>query len=335
MSKKMASSFMLAFLASTLLSFTFGIADETVGAVIAEGVSLLKTEKWAANDYFEIAEHRRVCEAIELGQIDAIEALIRSGIDINTPGKDGMTFLMWAYAADQFEAFSRLLKLGADPDQAMKISIRSESTKFRRPKPGDCLTIIVFAEAQEKWRSAVVEAGGDLNAINAEDHMTVLLAAGGRQSDSLAVTREIVCRNGIDLNLRDQFGLNALMYSAMRGDYECSVLLIEAGASVDCYDNDHQQLIDQVARRWINLRRRWEEQPLFKQVWLNDKTQRPAFEKLVFLLSERGFDLQTAMLGVMREKEMIDGIPYYEWRRRKRGHLNVECPGVSNASDVD
>lgn len=333
MFKKMASSFTLTFVASTLLSFACAIADETVGAGSAEGGSLLKTEKWAASDYFEVAAHRRVCEAIELGQIDAIEALIQSGIDVNASGKDGMTFLMWAYAANQIEAFSRLLKLGADPDQSMKISLRSEQTKHRRPKPGDCVTIVVFAEAQEKWRSVVVEAGGNLNAINAEDHMTVLLAAGGRQSDSLAVTREIICRNGIDLNFRDQFGLNALMYSAMRGDYECSVLLIEAGASVDCYDNDHQQLIDQVARRWINLRRRWEEQPLFKQVWLDDKTQRPAFEKLVFLLSERGFDLQTAMLGVMREKEMIDGVPYYEWRRRKRGHMDAGCPGLSNASD--
>ncbi len=333
MSKKMVLSFVLTFLASTLLSSTGGTADEKVDAVSTKGASLLKIEKWAARDYFESAEHQRICEAIELGQIDIIETMIRSGIDVNIPGKDGMTFLMWAYAADQFDVFSRLLKLGADPDQTMKINVRSEQMKFRRPKPGDCVTIIVFAEAQEKWRSAVVEAGGDLNALNVEDRLTVLLAAGGRQSESLTVTREIICRDGIDLNFRDQFGRNALMYSAMRGDYECAVLLIEAGASLDCYDNDHQQLIDQVARRWINLRRRWEEQPLFKQVWLDDKVQRPAFEKLVFLLSERGFDLQTAMLGVMREKEMIDGFPYYEWRRRKRGHMEVGCPGLSNASD--
>jgi hypothetical protein len=137
----------------------------------------------------------------------------------------------------------------------------------------------------------------------------------------------------VDLNFQDEFGMTAAMDALMGGDYERVTMIVEAGASVDCYDGIHQQLIDKVARRWVNMRRRWEEEPELKQVWLDDKVYRPAFEKLVFLLSERGFDLQTAMLGVMREKEMIDGVPYYEWRRRKRGHMDAGCPGLSNASD--
>lgn len=310
-----------------------GWCDETTRPDKSDPVNILLEEGWVPADYFPDGIYRQCCEAIAKGNTEVLEKLSADGLDVNFRGKDGMTLLMWSFASGQFESFDKLLALGADPNQSMEVELKSPKLQNMRPMRGDCMTIVIFGEASKPWRKSLLEHGGNINAVNSTLRVSVLMVAGRRNRERTEATREILEKGPVDLNFQDEFGMTAAMDALMGGDYERVTMIVEAGASVDCYDGIHQQLIDKVARRWVNMRRRWEEEPELKQVWLDDKVYRPAFEKLVFLLSERGFDLQTAMLGVMREKEMIDGVPYYEWRRRKRGHMDAGCPGLSNASD--
>ena len=50
------------------------------------------------------------------GNLDEIDRLVSSGVDLNARGKNGMTVLLWAMQAENKKAFKRLLEHGADPN---------------------------------------------------------------------------------------------------------------------------------------------------------------------------------------------------------------------------
>ncbi|HBE69505.1 MAG TPA: hypothetical protein DDW52_15275 [Planctomycetaceae bacterium] len=70
---------------------------------------------WEAETYFEDGGVVELCDAIERNNLDEVERLIASGVDVNALGRGGMTPLVWAFPDGKFERFELLLKHGADP----------------------------------------------------------------------------------------------------------------------------------------------------------------------------------------------------------------------------
>ena len=310
--------------------------EATASKTVAEenlGRKLQVIEGWSAKQFFEAGDYQAMCSAIEKGDLKAIEDAAAKGLNLNTAGKDGMTLLMWAYATDQFEAFEKLLVLGADPNQVLQVGLKAKELKYVRPKPGDNITIVVFADAPERWWKAVVNNRGNLNSDNPLEKASVLTVAVLRKNENRKAAMFVVATKGVNLNYQDQFGRTPAMNLLMGGEYELAAKTLEAGASADCYNDWHEQLIDQVARRRISRQESWEEAPESKKAWEDDKRDRPAFERLVLLLAERGYDLTTALVSASRANEKIRGVPYFQWRREQRGHMGAPCPGLSTVVD--
>jgi hypothetical protein len=107
-----------------------------------------------------------------------------------------------------------------------------------------------------------------------------------------------------------------------------AAIILEAGASADCYNERHEQLIDIMASNWVAMKRQHAESPLHKESWETSRWK-VAWEKLVVLLSERGYDLKTSSEEISHRNETVDGMPYLKWRRMQRGHLDFVCGGTT------
>jgi ankyrin repeat protein len=71
--------------------------------------------KAQASDYFE-GPLLQAGQAIERGDVPALQALQRQGVNFNTPGKQGMTLMWLAIARKQPEMVTALVRLGVEPD---------------------------------------------------------------------------------------------------------------------------------------------------------------------------------------------------------------------------
>ena len=74
----------------------------------------------AASEKAEMSEQELAQSSIHLaarlGDLEAIEGHLESGVEVDQPGEGGMTPLMHAIVTDQLEAAELLLQRGADPD---------------------------------------------------------------------------------------------------------------------------------------------------------------------------------------------------------------------------
>ena len=91
---------------------------------------------WKAEDYFTDPKVIALCHAIEANDLAKIDRQIAAGADVNANGKDGMTPLLWAFADNKLERFSKLLEHGADPN----VFIQSDLNTHGGFHPGDTVT---------------------------------------------------------------------------------------------------------------------------------------------------------------------------------------------------
>ncbi|MDO4628369.1 MAG: ankyrin repeat domain-containing protein [Planctomycetia bacterium] len=81
---------------------------------------------WEADKIFEDKQVLELAHAIQKNNIPKIKKLVADGVNVNTTGKDGMTPLYYAIAAED-ETFRCLLELGANPWLPSLESCDSES----------------------------------------------------------------------------------------------------------------------------------------------------------------------------------------------------------------
>ena len=70
--------------------------------------------------YFSAEKDIEVCQAISDNNLKRLRDLLTDIPDINSTGKDGVTFLFWAWMVNNLDAFKILLDVGADPDATVK-----------------------------------------------------------------------------------------------------------------------------------------------------------------------------------------------------------------------
>jgi len=84
--------------------------------------------KWNAKDFFDDPKAIELADAIEINDLKEIQRLIDEGADVNAPGKDGMTLLLWAMPDANLERFKLLLESGADPAVTMKSNFNASAS---------------------------------------------------------------------------------------------------------------------------------------------------------------------------------------------------------------
>lgn len=156
----------------------------------------------------------RVANAASQGDRDAVAALIKQKVDVNTAQGDGMTALHWATFKDDLVLTKMLLAAGAN----VKVTTRNGAITplNMAAKNGNAAMV-----------SALLKAGAGVTEVTAEG-MTPLMAAALSGSVD---TAKVLLDAGADVNAREKaHSQTALMFAAAEGRADVIKLLASRGA---------------------------------------------------------------------------------------------------------
>ena len=156
----------------------------------------------------------QIADAVEHRDTDAVHALLKQHVNVNTAQPDGSTALHWAAHWNDLETVNLLLRAGAN----VKVANRYGATPL--------------SEAASVGNAAMIEAllkaGADAKALTTFDGETVLMTA-ARAGNADAV--KILLDHGADVNARENYkGQTALMWAAAEGHPDVVKLLLAHGA---------------------------------------------------------------------------------------------------------
>jgi len=184
------------------------------------------------------------------GDLEFVQTLIKSGIDINRIDQEGFTPLMMATSENQAEIVSYLLKNGADVNlvsggwtalieaadqgslESMKLLIDA-GAEVNYYAGMSSPTAITMAASEGKLESLklLIDNGADINGYG-KSMAPLHIAAEENKTD---VIDYLVSKN-VKVNNRDASGRTALMYAAAEGNKQAVIKLIEAGADISMVD---------------------------------------------------------------------------------------------------
>jgi ankyrin repeat protein len=187
-----------------------------------------------------------------------VQALLKTGADVNQMLADGSTALHWAVRWDDAALVSQLLRAGARVDAANRVGatplwmacasgnavvaealLKAGADAKARALGGEPLLMTAVQSGNLAIVRALLDRGADVNAAEPRLGQTALMwAAGGRKTDA-AIVRELVTR-GARLDSRSAGGLTPLLFAVREGDVDAVDALIAAGADV----NDRARLAD-------------------------------------------------------------------------------------------
>jgi len=224
---------------------------------------------WTPLDYARLGKLKDIIElfsvkitslhqAVQLGDLAIVKALLKQGADVNVQNKAGDTPL---HCATQprgigLEIIELLITKGADVNAKNNDGKTPLDLAVTRNRPAiaklliekgaavSTIHIAALAGNLEKVRS-FIEAGTDVNAKD-ESGMTPLLRAVSREH---AAVVKFLVDNGADLNTGDKWGYVPLVYALWHTDSETVKLLIAKGADVNAKNNDGKTPLDLAVTR--------------------------------------------------------------------------------------
>ncbi len=244
--------------------------------------------KWNAEVFFTDPQVVELCEAIEADDIEEIDRLIASGVDINSTGKGNMTPLLWAFPDDHLQAFEKLMKHGADPNVVIDPQLIPPQNAFY---PKDSVTQIVCRSEKQKYFDLVFENGGDPDFPGwfGDSPIFAVIQYGPYKK----VRIEKLLQVGADIDRTSNNGSTAVMVATRwGGQYDIALQLLEAGADYQIYDR-FAKLIHTVAS---------EE----KRALSSSETKQKKYWQLVKWLEDHGESIAAAKVDQARWKKWIE-----------------------------
>ena len=208
----------------------------------------------------------RLVTAVRGRNADAIDALLREGVDVNVPQADGATPLAWAVHWDDDDLTGRLLDAGADVNAANDYGVtplalaclnRSVAMVDRllaagadpavAQANGETPLMTAARTGHPDIAARLIAAGADVDARTAGSEQTALMwaAAGGHTE----VVRALIAA-GADVHALTDGGFTALFFAAQQGATGATHALLDASADVDTSAPDgHTALMIATASR--------------------------------------------------------------------------------------
>lgn len=194
---------------------------------------------WNAERYFRNQPQVvALCDAISAHDLEEIDRLIDTGVDINARGAANMTPLLWAYPERNLPLLKHLLDRGADPN----VLVLSEFSSKGLIKPGQAVTHVALFDRDVRYFELVFANGGDLNLLTQNElgfdapPLTALIKS------FLPDKRERISaliRLGADVNAKASTGETpAIEAVTWFGQYDIAVELLEAGADWRVYHDN-------------------------------------------------------------------------------------------------
>ena len=192
--------------------------------------------------------------AATIGDLQALNQLLKMGADPNAENILHMTALMSAANNIHPECVDALLKAGANPNvqdtmgatalmlasrnrlnyQSVRLLIKGGADVNIRTEIGASALIIAAENGCTQCMYDLIKAGADVNATESTDDLTPLLIA-GYGFDPVSI--KLLIDAGADLNVKTkEEGFTPLHYAILRGS-EGALFLLEAGANPNVTTN--------------------------------------------------------------------------------------------------
>jgi ankyrin repeat protein len=163
-----------------------------------------------------MASAPEVAEAVQRGDMAAVQRLIQAHADVNIPEADGTTALHWAVRSGDLATVRLLLDAHANPMAANRYGVKPLS--------------LAALSGNAAMIEALLKAGAEANTANA-DGETALMAAS--RSGSLAAVKMLLL-HGADPNAKEKWlQETALMWAAAEDHADVVAALVAGGANLD------------------------------------------------------------------------------------------------------
>lgn len=196
---------------------------------------IVEKEMLYENDYrlFQQTPAWEFAKAVDDGDLDKIEEIVNSGIDVDfQEPKYGNTLLMLSIKNEDYKSAKELLTLGADPNKPNFYNGSSAMIDAA------CINASVFSNT--KFLELLIAHGGDVNFIEVGERKkgvntrrTPLIVACGyinNLTKSPINKVKLLVENGADVNYENEFGEFALQMALMFNHYDITLVLLESGA---------------------------------------------------------------------------------------------------------
>src|SRR5450631_1796981 len=219
-----------------------------LGAVLA----VLAVRLGAADVEVKTPEPSPLADAVQHGDAQGVQALLKNKVDVNAPQPDGATALHWAAYRSDAESAAAVIRAGANVNAKNKYGVTPLSLAADQgsaavldlllkagAKPNDPINFVNSGETpvMHAARSAkvdavksLVQAGADVNAKENWNGQTALMWAAA-DGDSAMVTA--LLELGADLHAKSHAGTTAFLLAVRKGDLPSVHAMLAAGADVN------------------------------------------------------------------------------------------------------
>ena len=170
-------------------------------------------------------------EAAARGNIPQIDEFLKTGLDINARGKEGMTPLLLTLLRQNKSGFKHLLENGANPNLLVDT--------------GESVIMYATRAEDAEWLQLALKHGGNPNLTGARNKEPPL-------HDSIIFRRKenmrLLITAGADLNLQDGVGDTPLITAASLNAYDIVYELLEIGADYRIHNLSNVTIADRIAR---------------------------------------------------------------------------------------
>jgi ankyrin repeat protein len=186
--------------------------------------------------------------------LELVERLLRSGLNVNAVDKDGQTALMIAAESNAFEEIAKLLlRFGADIDVTDNYGCTALMAVMRHPGPG--------------YRGAAFLLQSGANVTLADNHGVTVLMKLIRSSTNLEGVK-LLLQFGANVNVGDDDGTTALMTHVQKlTNGEVVKFLLQSGANVDAVDIDGETAAMKVVRKFLDFRNMYDVGGKYLYLW--------------------------------------------------------------------
>lgn len=160
--------------------------------------------------------HLAAAKAIEDNAIQDLPRLLE-GLEIDVPGKDGITLLWFAIIHERHAAIEMLVRFGSKP-QAQVVQGLGTPLAY------------ALLHSDSRFLAAMIDGGFDPNYVN-EAGSPLLVSAAGADGNFASV--ELLLERGAQLDATDALGRTALHRSISTFEAETAIYLIDRGARLD------------------------------------------------------------------------------------------------------